>query len=205
MITRSDVDGIPVLHAPRPGPVAAGLVFRVGQADETLPQHGITHMVEHLALHRQGVGDIHHNGATGDVVTHFVVRGSTALVRLPAREPSRIPRPRARSRAVGPARQAAGADGTTGAAGAEPRSTGLRRYPGVVMAIDLAESRSGWAVSALLLVPAVLFGRAALSPSAGVHVGAFWVLALTGGVFGLGMGFGTASVRWRRWRARAAD
>lgn len=80
MITRSDVAGIPVLHTPRPGPVRAGLVFRVGQADETLPQRGITHMVEHLALHRQGIGDTHHNGATADVLTHFLVRGSAAEV-----------------------------------------------------------------------------------------------------------------------------
>nr|WP_117212210.1 insulinase family protein [Allorhizocola rhizosphaerae] len=30
--------------------MAAGLVFRVGQADETLATHGISHLVEHLAL-----------------------------------------------------------------------------------------------------------------------------------------------------------
>ena len=33
-----------------PGPVEARLLFRVGTADETLPQHGTTHLVEHLAM-----------------------------------------------------------------------------------------------------------------------------------------------------------
>jgi hypothetical protein len=44
----------PQLIAPGPGPLSAGLVFRVGQADETLAWSGITHMVEHLALFRHG-------------------------------------------------------------------------------------------------------------------------------------------------------
>ncbi|MFD0528262.1 hypothetical protein ACFQ1I_16135 [Kitasatospora arboriphila] len=36
MIHRFEVDGVPALHAPRPGRTTAGLVFRVGSADETL-------------------------------------------------------------------------------------------------------------------------------------------------------------------------
>ena len=76
-VTLTEVDGVPTLLAPRAGSqVAAGLVFRVGWADETLPTRGITHLVEHLALHHHGGGDLHYNGATADGFTHFHVEGS---------------------------------------------------------------------------------------------------------------------------------
>ena len=48
MIRETEVDGVPTLLAPRNGPLAAGLTFRVGQADETLATAGITHLLEHL-------------------------------------------------------------------------------------------------------------------------------------------------------------
>ncbi|CAM5257660.1 hypothetical protein GCM10010329_05740 [Streptomyces spiroverticillatus] len=70
-----EVQGIRVLLAPRPGPVSAGLFFRVGRADETLATAGLTHLVEHLALHRHGVSDLHYNGATAATYTHFHVDG----------------------------------------------------------------------------------------------------------------------------------
>ncbi|SNS69989.1 Predicted Zn-dependent peptidase [Asanoa hainanensis] len=76
MIGETEVDGVQTLLAPKSGPVAAGLAFRVGRADETLATAGITHLLEHLALHGVGLGDYHHNGATGSVVTHFHLRGS---------------------------------------------------------------------------------------------------------------------------------
>ena len=76
-ITLTEVDGIPALMAPRVGrQVSAGLFFRVGAADETLATRGITHLVEHLALHRHGTTDLHYNGATADTFTHFHVEGS---------------------------------------------------------------------------------------------------------------------------------
>ena len=51
LFTRTTIDGIPVILAPGRDPrVTAGLAFRVGWADETLPTRGITHLVEHLAL-----------------------------------------------------------------------------------------------------------------------------------------------------------
>jgi zinc protease len=56
--------------------MAAGLLFRVGRADETLARSGITHLIEHLALHRHGLTDYHSNGATGMLETHFYVQGS---------------------------------------------------------------------------------------------------------------------------------
>jgi len=74
------VDGIPVLHAETSGPTRAGLVFRVGQADETLPRRGITHLVEHLALHSTGVADYHYNGMTGLTHTSFVSAGTPEQV-----------------------------------------------------------------------------------------------------------------------------
>ncbi len=75
-IHTTEVDGIPALYAPGPGPARAGLVFRVGVADETLGRAGITHLVEHLALHRQGLADYHFNGATKAAFTHFHVEGA---------------------------------------------------------------------------------------------------------------------------------
>ena len=53
----------------------AGLIFRVGRADETLARPGITHLLEHLALHRHGLADYHYNGATGRAITHFHIAG----------------------------------------------------------------------------------------------------------------------------------
>ncbi|MFJ9868556.1 M16 family metallopeptidase [Streptomyces sp. NPDC101165] len=75
LIGHATVQGVPVLHAPRPGDISAGLLFRVGRADETLSTSGVTHLVEHLALHRLGVSDVHYNGATANTYTHFHVTG----------------------------------------------------------------------------------------------------------------------------------
>lgn len=76
MIRQLDVDGVPALLAPTTGPTHAGLMFRVGQADEILAQRGITHLLEHLVLHPLGTADYHYNGTTGVVVTHFHLQGS---------------------------------------------------------------------------------------------------------------------------------
>jgi zinc protease len=51
VVERDLVDGVPVLRSTGvAGRHAAALVFRVGQFDETLPNRGITHMVEHLTF-----------------------------------------------------------------------------------------------------------------------------------------------------------
>ncbi|MDR3080688.1 MAG: insulinase family protein [Streptomyces sp.] len=76
LIAHTTSQGIPVLHAPRPGDITAGLFFRVGRADETLATSGITHLVEHLALHRLGLSDLHYNGATANAYTLFHVTGN---------------------------------------------------------------------------------------------------------------------------------
>lgn len=68
MITRLEVDGVPALLAPADGPMHAGLVFRVGTADETVPVRGITRLIEHL------VTDV--PGSTGPEHTYFHTRGT---------------------------------------------------------------------------------------------------------------------------------
>ncbi|GIJ49113.1 hypothetical protein Val02_59990 [Virgisporangium aliadipatigenens] len=79
-LTVTEVDGIPALLAPSEGPLHAGLTFRVGRADEPLTRAGITHLVEHLALHRLGLTDYHFNGSTGTVGTHFHMSGDRTAV-----------------------------------------------------------------------------------------------------------------------------
>ncbi|MFD9001267.1 M16 family metallopeptidase [Streptomyces sp. NPDC059582] len=76
LISHTTTQGVPTLYAPRPGEITAGLFFRVGRADETLATAGITHLVEHLALHRLGLSDLHYNGATSNTYTLFHVTGS---------------------------------------------------------------------------------------------------------------------------------
>ncbi|WP_430780508.1 insulinase family protein [Actinoplanes sp. G11-F43] len=68
MITRLEVDGVPALLAPADGPMHAGLVFRVGTADETLPRRGLTRLVEHLVTDEPG--------STGAEHTYFHTRGT---------------------------------------------------------------------------------------------------------------------------------
>ncbi|MFY1636267.1 M16 family metallopeptidase [Solwaraspora sp. WMMB335] len=76
MIRQLEVDGVPALLAPTTGPSHAGLMFRVGQADETLARRGVTHLLEHLVLHPLGAADYHYNGTTDTLVTHFHLQGS---------------------------------------------------------------------------------------------------------------------------------
>jgi zinc protease len=77
-VTREVVDGVPVLTSPVPGPMHAMLVFRVGPLDETLPTHGITHLVEHLALSplMQGVEGRRVNGMVQPLRTRFTATGT---------------------------------------------------------------------------------------------------------------------------------
>lgn len=80
LIGSTAIDGIPVLFAPRAneqdGQRTAGLFFRVGSADETLATSGITHLVEHLALHGRELSEGHHNGVTSESYTLFHVEGT---------------------------------------------------------------------------------------------------------------------------------
>jgi predicted Zn-dependent peptidase len=75
-IQATEVDGVPTLIAPTAGQMHAGLVFRVGRADEPLSRTGLTHILEHLTLFPFGLTDYHYNGATGPVTTTFHTAGS---------------------------------------------------------------------------------------------------------------------------------
>ncbi|MEU0273367.1 insulinase family protein [Streptomyces sp. NPDC006307] len=82
-IRETVIDGVRTVFAHRPGPASAGLLFRVGSADETLATRGITHLVEHLALHRHGIdgaGPHHYNGTTDATHTHFHVTGDRSEI-----------------------------------------------------------------------------------------------------------------------------
>ncbi|MFD7073644.1 M16 family metallopeptidase [Nocardioides sp. NPDC059952] len=80
LVSGAVVDGVPVLLASRPGPVTGGIYFRVGYADETLPVGGITHLVEHLALHHHDLADRHTNGHTTEQWTGFHTTGTAGEV-----------------------------------------------------------------------------------------------------------------------------
>src|SRR4051794_1126464 len=72
----TEVDGVPVFWADVPGRGAAGLLFRVGRADESLAGAGVTHLVQELALRALGP---HHTEPTARVdgtITSFYVHGS---------------------------------------------------------------------------------------------------------------------------------
>jgi zinc protease len=74
---RSSVDGVPVFWTEAGEEMLAGLMFRVGRADESLARGGITHMIEHLALYPVGVEAArHYNGQVDAVTTTFLKRGS---------------------------------------------------------------------------------------------------------------------------------
>lgn len=60
-----------------PGPLRAGLMLRVGLADETFRTAGTTHLMEHLALFGLGrVGDGVCDGCVAQTTTSFQVQGS---------------------------------------------------------------------------------------------------------------------------------
>ncbi|GAB3441248.1 hypothetical protein [Actinophytocola sediminis] len=73
---RTEVDGVPTCWSGLGGELEAGLVFRVGYADEQLARCGITHLVEHLVLHEVGRRQYHDNGEVEPTLTTFSVRGS---------------------------------------------------------------------------------------------------------------------------------
>lgn len=74
-----EVDGVPAVWADVPGPLRAGLLFRVGEADERLIEHGVTHLVEHAAI--RAAGREHSLGGTvGLLETHFDLWGGEERV-----------------------------------------------------------------------------------------------------------------------------
>jgi zinc protease len=74
-IHRTEIDGVTTFWMDEPGPPVAGLVFRVGRADEPTPMSGVSHLVEHLALAGLGVQDYDHNGMVDAQWSVFMTGG----------------------------------------------------------------------------------------------------------------------------------
>ena len=72
---RTEVDGVPVVWAPAPGPFSAGLVFGVGRRDETYVRGGLTHLVEHLAMSAVGRTTLDCNATVDLSTTEFTATG----------------------------------------------------------------------------------------------------------------------------------
>ncbi|WIM98349.1 insulinase family protein [Actinoplanes oblitus] len=72
MIEQLTVDRVPVLFTRTAGPIRAGLVFRVGVADETAAQRGVTRLVERLVRQRARC-----DAETGTEYVSFHASGST--------------------------------------------------------------------------------------------------------------------------------
>ncbi len=84
-VVETEIGGIPVLFAQRDdGVCSAGLVFRVGGADEHLAVRGVTHLVEHLALRAAGLPPAHVRDGLSDLVTRFSVTGTPEQVTTPS-------------------------------------------------------------------------------------------------------------------------
>lgn len=71
----TEVDGVPVYWVPGERRMRAGLWFRAGLADESLPAHGWLHLLEHLALHDRGSIRVPVNGYVSMLHTSFDVEG----------------------------------------------------------------------------------------------------------------------------------
>jgi predicted Zn-dependent peptidase len=77
VVERDVVDGVPVLRSSAvAGRHAAALVFRVGQFDETLPDRGITHMVEHLTVGGHHDATYHFNASVDGRYTQYTVESA---------------------------------------------------------------------------------------------------------------------------------
>lgn len=77
---RSLVDGVPVLWAPAPGPLTAGLVLGVGRRDESVVRGGLTHLVEHLVMRSLGRTTLDCNATVDVTSTQFTATGSPEQV-----------------------------------------------------------------------------------------------------------------------------
>jgi hypothetical protein len=80
-LTVGSVSGVPTVSGPADGPTIATLRFRTGVADETLPTHGINHIVEHLTLSTVDRTRVQFNGWVGQTSTTFAAWGERADVK----------------------------------------------------------------------------------------------------------------------------
>ena len=74
LVERGTVNGVPVLRTNSvAGRHTAALVFRVGQFDETLPDRGITHMVEHLTFGGHHEAPYQFNASVEGRYTQYII------------------------------------------------------------------------------------------------------------------------------------
>ena len=81
VLNRTEIDGIPTVWSPVPGPLRASLTVRVGSADETYVTSGISHLLEHLALFGLGRPGDHSNGCVNQTWMSFQAVGDDGEVR----------------------------------------------------------------------------------------------------------------------------
>jgi predicted Zn-dependent peptidase len=79
-LTVTEIDGVATVWAQVAGPLRASLLVRAGTSDETLPTHGVTHLLEHLAMFGVGRPGDHSNGFVDATHTLFHVVGDDDLV-----------------------------------------------------------------------------------------------------------------------------
>lgn len=79
-VQRTAIDGVPTLWAEAPGQLTAVLTFRVGRADETPLEGGLSHLVEHLAMTPVGQPRFDCNAFVDGNRTSFYAAGSGAEV-----------------------------------------------------------------------------------------------------------------------------
>lgn len=75
-VTRGMYDGVMGFCGDHQGPFTAGIGFRCGVVDESLPTRGITHLLEHLALHGLHTRTLNINGQVDGTSTWFFAQGS---------------------------------------------------------------------------------------------------------------------------------
>lgn len=72
----AEIDGVRAYWVDTGRPtLAASLVVRTGMVDETLATSGLTHLLEHLALHGRGGGRLEVNGSVSLLTTRFDAHG----------------------------------------------------------------------------------------------------------------------------------
>ncbi len=74
-VRRTEVDGVPVFYIDAGPRTHASIAFRVGRADEPFTKVGISHVVEHLAIHQLGDRAYPINGSVDHVITGFFAAG----------------------------------------------------------------------------------------------------------------------------------
>ena len=74
-VKTTEIDGIPTRWVDGPFPFTAVLMFRVGMFDESFRMRGVSHLVEHLAMHPLRDTELTFNAAVGPNTASFWAQG----------------------------------------------------------------------------------------------------------------------------------